>query len=101
MADAQPKNEAVGVGLGQCFLAGGHRDGISGIDVRNPGGDYDSPGSRQQDARVSERFASGSFAKPNGAEAELFQFRRRLLGPGGGTVLELPCPDSDGSELYR
>src|ERR1035437_2196217 len=87
MADAKPKDEAAGIGLGQCFLAGSHRDWIAGVDVRNSGGDYDSFGSCQQDARVSQRFTPCGFAKPNRPEPEVFQFRSYFLGLGGRTVL--------------
>ena len=50
---------------------------------------------------MGERFTSCGFSKPNGSEAELLQFRSRFLRLGSRAVLELECPDSDGSELYR
>ena len=46
-------------------------------------------------------FTSYGLTKPDGPEAELFQFRSRFLHLGSRKVLELCRPDCNGPELYR
>ncbi len=72
VAHSKPKQESVGVRLGQRFLSGCHSEWIAAVDIRNAGGDDDALRSGQEEACLCERLASHSFAIPQCAVTQLF-----------------------------
>src|SRR5258706_15779937 len=98
---AKPKQETIGVRLGQRFLPCCHSDWIAAVDICNTGGDNDALCSSQEQGCLCERLASSSFAIPNRPVTQLFQFGSGLLHARRRQHVQLKCPNSKRAKLNR
>src|SRR5258706_7371950 len=98
---AKPKQETIGVRLGQRFLPCCHSDWIAAVDICNAGGDNDALRSSQEQGCLCERLASSSFAIPNRPVTQLFQFGSGLLHARRRQHVQLKCPNSKRAKLNR
>src|SRR5665213_73214 len=101
MANAQPKKKSIGIRFRQRLLPGCHRDRIACIDVCDSSSDNNSFRARQEQAGIRQRFTPGGFTEPEGPITKFLQLKSNLPSFCHGMILELACPNSDWTNLYR
>jgi len=92
---AQPKNEAIGIGLAQSSLRIHCGDRIAAVDVGDPRRHHHAGRGGQQQPCLRQGFAPNSLAVPHRAVAQLLQFGNSFFQLARRLFLEGARPDSN------